>query len=102
MKMATAPLVLSFDLDDPLWPVEPVIAAAERVLLEWLRARCPQAVLGHGIESMRALRLQVAERFPELSHDMTFLRHRSLAELIEAAGHAPSLADEALEVFFTE
>ena len=41
------PLVLSFDLDDTLWPVGPVIAAAESALLSWLRARYPRAVVGH-------------------------------------------------------
>src|ERR1700721_1476207 len=51
----SAPLVLSFDLDDTLWPVAPVIAAAERELLSWLRARYPLAVSAHDIESMRAL-----------------------------------------------
>jgi FMN hydrolase / 5-amino-6-(5-phospho-D-ribitylamino)uracil phosphatase len=96
-----APLVLSFDLDDTLWPVGPVIAAAERTLLSWLRARYPRTVGGHDIESMRALRAGVAERFPEHGHDLTFLRHRALKELFGAAGHAESLADEALEVFFS-
>ncbi len=96
-----APLVLSFDLDDTLWPVGPVIAAAERTLLSWLRARYPRTVSGHDIESMRALRADVAERFPEHGHDLTFLRHRALKELFGAAGHAESLADEALEVFFS-
>jgi len=97
----TAPLVLSFDLDDTLWPVGPVIAAAESALLSWLRARYPCAVSGHDTESMRALRARVAERFPERGHDLTFLRHRALMELFDAAGHAASLADEALEVFFS-
>jgi putative hydrolase of the HAD superfamily len=55
---------------------------------------------GHDIESLRALRAGVAERFPERSHDLTFLRHRALQELFAAAGLAQSLADEALEVFF--
>jgi FMN hydrolase / 5-amino-6-(5-phospho-D-ribitylamino)uracil phosphatase len=96
-----APLVLSFDLDDTLWPVGPVIAAAEHTLLSWLRARYPRTVCGHDIESMRALRAGVAERFPERGHDLTFLRHRALKELFGAAGHAESLADEALEVFFS-
>ena len=96
-----APLVLSFDLDDTLWPVGPVIAAAERTLLSWLRARYPRTVSGHDIESMRALRAGVAERFPQHGHDLTFLRHRALKELFGAAGHAESLADEALEVFFS-
>ncbi len=95
------PLVLSFDLDDTLWPVGPVIAAAESTLLSWLRTRYPRTVSGHDMESMRALRARVAERFPERGHDLTFLRHRALMELFGAAGHAESLADEALEVFFS-
>lgn len=98
----TDPLVLSFDLDDTLWPVAPVIAAAEDALLAWLRARYPRTVSGHDIESMRALRAAVAERFPEQGHDLTFLRHRALKDLFGAAGHAEHLADDALEVFLAE
>jgi FMN hydrolase / 5-amino-6-(5-phospho-D-ribitylamino)uracil phosphatase len=99
MRMNT-PLVLSLDLDDTLWPVGPVIAAAESALLAWLRARYPLTLSGHDIESLRALRAGVAKRFPERGHDLTFLRHRALKDLFGAAGHAESLADEALEVFF--
>jgi FMN hydrolase / 5-amino-6-(5-phospho-D-ribitylamino)uracil phosphatase len=94
-----APLVLSFDLDDTLWPVAPVIAAAEQAMLSWLSAHHPQTVSGHSLESMRALRAAVAERFPQHGHDLTFLRHRSLKDLFAAAGLAESLADDALEVF---
>jgi putative hydrolase of the HAD superfamily len=99
MPMKT-PTVLSFDLDDTLWPVGPVIASAESALLSWLRARHPRTVSGHDIESLRALRDGVAERFPERGHDLTFLRRRALLDLFGAAGLASSLADEALEVFF--
>jgi FMN hydrolase / 5-amino-6-(5-phospho-D-ribitylamino)uracil phosphatase len=95
------PLVLSFDLDDTLWPVEPVIAAAERDLYAWLGERYPKTVSAHSIESLRASRAAVAQRHPDRAHDLTFLRHRSLKDLFSAAGHAESLADEALEVFFT-
>jgi FMN hydrolase / 5-amino-6-(5-phospho-D-ribitylamino)uracil phosphatase len=100
------PLVLSFDLDDTLWPVGPVIAAAEQDLWQWLRERHPQTVRGHSLESLQAMRALTAERYPEHSHDLTFLRHRALKDLFEAAvaAHSPadveSLADEALEVFF--
>ena len=96
-----APLVMSFDLDDTLWPVGPVIAAAESALLSWLRERYPLTLSGHDSESLRALRAGVAQRFPERGHDLTFLRHRTLKDLFGAAGHAESLADEALEVFFS-
>jgi FMN hydrolase / 5-amino-6-(5-phospho-D-ribitylamino)uracil phosphatase len=94
------PLVLSFDLDDTLWPVAPVIAAAESELLSWLRTHHPQTMSGHSVESLRAMRAEVAERFPQHGHDLTFLRHRSLKELFGAAGDAHALADEAFEVFF--
>ena len=96
----SAPLVLSFDLDDTLWPVGPVIAAAESALLSWLREHYPLTLTGHDIESLRALRARVNERFPERSHDLTFLRHRALKDLFGAAGYAEALADDALEVFF--
>jgi FMN hydrolase / 5-amino-6-(5-phospho-D-ribitylamino)uracil phosphatase len=95
-----APKVLSFDLDDTLWPVAPVIAAAESALLAWLRTRYPRTVDGHSMESLRTQRAQVAQRFPQHGHDLTFLRHRALKDLFGAAGHPESLADEALEIFF--
>src|ERR1700729_2165444 len=88
----TDPLVLSFDLDDTLWPVEPVILAAEAAMLAWLRQQHPQVIRGHDRESLPAM--------PERNHDMTFLRHRALSEMFAAAGHSESLADEAFEVFY--
>lgn len=91
--------VLSLDLDDTLWPVAPVIAAAELELLAWLKARYPKAARGHDLDSMRAMRMQVAAAFPGRSHDLTFLRRQALAAQFAAAGHAQSLSDEALEVF---
>ena len=91
--------VISLDLDDTLWPVGPVIASAETVLLDWLKARYPRAVRGHTIESMRARRARIALRYPERSHDLTFLRRHSLARQFAAAGYAESLCDEAMEVF---
>jgi FMN hydrolase / 5-amino-6-(5-phospho-D-ribitylamino)uracil phosphatase len=93
--------ILSFDLDDTLWPVAPVIAAAEQSLFSWLRERYPRAAHGHSVESMRGLRTRAAEQFPALNHDLTFLRRHALAQQFLAAGHAESLADEAMEVFFT-
>jgi HAD superfamily hydrolase (TIGR01549 family) len=95
------PAVLSFDLDDTLWPVAPLMAAAESAMWSWLHARHPE---NHGISiaSMRAMRARLVEQYPERSHDMTFLRHRALADMFAAAGHAKSEADEAFEVFFAE
>jgi putative hydrolase of the HAD superfamily len=95
-----APLVLSLDLDDTLWPVAPVMLAAESEMQAWIKVRHPEIMQGHDRESLRLLRAALAERFPEQAHDMTFLRHRMLGELFAAAGKAENLADEAFEVFF--
>ena len=91
--------VISLDLDDTLWPVGPVIASAETVLLDWLKARYPRAVRGHTIESMRGARARIAIQHPERSHDLTFLRRQALARQLTAVGYPESLCDEAMEVF---
>ena len=91
--------VISLDLDDTLWPIAPVIEAAEAALLEWLRESCPKAVHGHSVESMRAMRTRVAAKFPEQSHNLTFLRRRALAWQFTSSGYSESLCDEAMEVF---
>ncbi|HEX4241841.1 MAG TPA: HAD family hydrolase [Steroidobacteraceae bacterium] len=91
--------VLSFDLDDTLWPVAPVIEAAERALYAWLRERHPEAVRGHDLETLRAMRAAVSRRHPEHAHDLTFLRHRALRDLFTAGGHSELHADDALDVF---
>jgi putative hydrolase of the HAD superfamily len=91
--------VISLDLDDTLWPVGPVLAAAEAALLEWLTEHYPRAVQGHSIHTMRALRAKIAAQFPAQSHDLTFLRRRALAVQFKGAGYAESACEEALEVF---
>jgi FMN hydrolase / 5-amino-6-(5-phospho-D-ribitylamino)uracil phosphatase len=95
----SATRVISLDLDDTLWPVAPVIAAAEAALHEWLQERYPRTMHGHSISSMRALRAKIAAQFPEQSHDLTFLRRRALAAQFIGAGYAEAACEEALEVF---
>jgi putative hydrolase of the HAD superfamily len=94
------PRVISLDLDDTLWPVAPVIAAAESALLDWLRVQHPRAAHGLSLDSMRAMRAAVADRYPEHRHDLTLLRRRALALHFAAAGYRDgSAADDALEIF---
>lgn len=94
--------VLSFDLDDTLWPVEPVMIAAETAMLSWLTERHPQIMRGRSPESLRAMRVRIAERFPERRHDMTFLRHQALTEMFAGAGQPVTHADAAFEVFYAQ
>ena len=91
--------VVSLDLDDTLWPVAPVIEAAERDLYTWLQRTHPAVAEGHSVLSMRALRAAVATEFPAHAHDLTFLRREALARQFRAASHDAAHADHALEVF---
>src|SRR5258708_40029365 len=94
------PSVLSFDLDDTLWAVEPVILAAEAAMLAWLNERHPQMMRGQDRESLRAMRARIAEQFPERSHDMTFLRRRALSDMFAAAPHPARPAHAAFAVLY--
>ena len=51
---------ISVDLDDTLWPIEPVIARADRQLGDWLKQHCPRAAKAYPLPAMRALRERVA------------------------------------------
>lgn len=94
------PLILSFDLDDTLWPITPVILAAEAAMWDWLRANHEEAMRGHTLESLRAVRAKVSRDHPDRSHDMTFLRHRAIMEMFDSPEEARDHADQAFEVFF--
>ena len=89
-----------FDLDNTLWDVHPVIVRAEHAMFDFLLARYPAVTGRHDLDSMRALRVQVAREFPDRRHDFTWLRLESLRRHARDAGYADSMAQEAFEVFF--
>jgi len=91
--------LITFDLDDTLWPCLPAIQAAEQALYDWLRDRAPRLAESHDIESMRAHRRAVMETMPEIAHDLGLVRHRSLIQLLESFGYASDLADVAISLF---
>lgn len=94
------PLALTFDLDDTLWPVWPVIERAEGVLHAWLARHAPATARRYDTAALRALRNAIAQRHPEWAHDLGWPRRESLREALATAGDDPGLADDAFEVFF--
>ncbi|EXJ11228.1 HAD family hydrolase [Imhoffiella purpurea] len=91
--------LITFDLDDTLWPCLPAIQAAEQVLHGWLRDKAPRLAEAHDIESMRAHRRTVMESMPEIAHDLGLVRHRSLIQLLESFDYPADLADAAVSLF---
>jgi putative hydrolase of the HAD superfamily len=91
---------LTLDLDDTLWPIEPVIERAEIALHQWLAQHAPAVTARYDIEAMRLLRDTVARERPEWAHDFTRIRHASIGIALQHCGEDPALAEAAFAAFF--
>lgn len=91
--------LISFDLDDTLWPCLPTIQAAEKACYAWLATEAPRLTETYDGDALRAHRIAFARRNPDIAHDLTEVRLRSLAELLIDAGYNADLAKGASDVF---
>lgn len=95
--------LICFDLDNTLWPVDPVIARAEAETWRWLGERAPAVVTHTGVDDLRRQRTALLAARPEYIHNLSALRRDSMAAAIRAAGYgepeAARLAQQALETF---
>jgi len=98
--------LITFDLDDTVWPCEPVIRAAEEAVLDWLGARAPRLTDRHDRLSLREHRGRLMIERPELAHDLGLIRRLSIATLLTELEYPAELADrlaaEALTVFMAQ
>ena len=92
--------LLSFDLDDTLWPCKPTIMAAEQKLYGWLAQRVPEITACFDIEALRKHRMAFMRQRPELAHDMSALRIESLKALAAEMNLNPDWVQQAFEVFY--
>lgn len=91
---------ITFDLDDTLWPVAPVITAAEEAVHCWFRANAPAVAEQFDVAALRELRLATGRAHPDLAHDLSRLRRLSLQIACRESGVDVSLAEPAFAVFF--
>ncbi len=97
-----APTVISFDLDDTLWDIWPIIDRAEDVLHAWLEARYPRLTQRYTAGELRALGAVVAGEAPDMAHDRTWIRKRALARAAQSVDYADFDIEAAFEVFYVE
>ena len=94
--------LITFDLDDTLWDVRPVLHSAELTLREWLARNTPD-LNDFSVETLAAIRHTLLDAQPELRHRISELRRRILCHALEQAGYpqgeARELAEQAFEVF---
>ncbi len=91
--------LLTFDLDDTLWPCFPVIHAAEREVHAWFEEAAPELTQHYRIEDLREHRVQLARANPDQAHDLTGLRLRSYRELARRHGLDEGIAEQANAIF---
>jgi FMN hydrolase / 5-amino-6-(5-phospho-D-ribitylamino)uracil phosphatase len=96
--------VITFDLDNTLWEIQPVIERAERELHQFLTERYPAMTADMPLSVMTDLREQVARECPQKHHDFTFMRIEVLRQCAVRARYpepqASAIAMEAFEVFY--
>jgi len=94
--------LITFDLDDTLWSVQPVIVAADNTLRAWLGSNATR--LGSlTSERLQQLRAEVVEQQPELDRRVSELRYQVLLRALLQSGYAEreaqDIAEQAFQVF---
>lgn len=92
---------ITLDLDDTLWAIGPVIARAERQLLEWLAENYPRVPELVSAVDRADIRTRVLAENCDRAHDLTFLRREVIARIGRTAGYEIDV-DTAFSVFDTE
>ena len=91
--------VLSFDLDDTLWPCLPTIEYAEEVLYQWLSEHVSCITQQYTKQQLREKRLLLLKQHSELAHDLTQLRILSFEQLALEFKTTHSWMQPAFEIF---
>ena len=93
--------VVTFDLDNTLWDVEPALLRAEQVQREWLLEHRPGAIENYSHEALWEFKKSVWKRHPHLAHQISKLRIQLLYELQLAAGYDDDIAIAGAELAFS-
>ncbi len=89
-----------FDLDNTLWAADPVLLRAEQKQSDWLQLNYPKISERFPPVTLRHLRQEVLDRHPEIAHDLSQVRLRTLRAAALSCGYPESVARECFEVFF--
>lgn len=94
--------LLTFDLDNTLWDVEPIVHRAEALMREWIRREHPDFAGGFDFRGLNGLREQVVRERSDIAHDLTALRLEVLRRAFASAGYDAPAADIAAQGAFDE
>ena len=78
--------LITFDLDDTVWPNQKVIVDAEKALWNFLLMKVPQLKNDLSEESINKIRVQLVEKDNSLKFDLTKFRKEVVKELLLKIG----------------
>ena len=78
---------LTFDLDDTLWDIRPVIKKVDQRLYLWLAEHAPKYTEQHPLEYFADLRKHVVANYPEIAHSVTDIRIKGLELSLQQVGY---------------
>lgn len=94
---------ITFDLDDTLWDVNPVIRHANQSMFSWLTENAPEFTKLFQLKDLVQLRRTALAEAPEIAHSVTLIRQAQLRLGLLAAGYseeeAQLLGEQAFDVF---
>lgn len=83
---------ITFDLDDTLWKIEPVITRAEVEFQKWLEKNYPMVAEQFSIEKLRDLAKQTSLENSKIKHDLSKVRilaYEHIRELFSLPNNMP-------------
>ncbi len=92
--------LLTFDLDDTLWPNMATIQRTEENLYQWFAQRHPEITQQYSLNDLRRKRLKLAEQHWHIAHDLTALRKKSFSELSRELGYSPEQEQQFIQDAF--
>lgn len=94
--------VITFDLDDTLWAIAPVIEKANQRMLEWMNDHTPKFSQVYDHHGINQLRDEVIADNPHLQHDLSQIRVTLIRLGLSRCGYdtADALAQQAFDVYF--
>lgn len=95
--------LITFDLDNTLWPVDQVIRRAEKISAAWLRDNHPEVSARFDVSALIAVRDKLVQESPHYLHNLTALRKAALTHAFLTCGYsgaeAESSSDTAFRIF---
>ncbi len=91
---------ITFDLDDTLWAIWPVVERAEKRLHDWLTGQYPRIPAQFTPLQLRELCGEIAATRPNIAHDRTQLRKDALQLAAQRCGYIEFDVETAFTVFY--